>query len=301
LGGFTLQVDQNLQTQALAILTSNCASCHDTASNGGVTQILDVNHLIVSGLVVPGNPTGSQLITACNSLGMPPAGPLAPASLTVLENWISSMKLVGTAPPVVGPAPNPLPPGKVVQDDPTLHTQAMNIININCAGCHENQGAKAGGGISSIMDINVLVASGLVVAGDPSQGSMLAAISAGTMPKGGGARVTAADLQTLKNWVASMTIVNDVGQAAEATRPALSATFTGVFTNIIQPKCFACHGPVLHNSANFSSGYSSVSGDAGNILSQCQGGDMPQSPYPTLTASELAALQGWINAGKPNN
>jgi mono/diheme cytochrome c family protein len=300
LNGFTLQVDQNLQAQALAILSSNCASCHDTAINGGLTGILDVNHLVAAGYVIPGNPTGSMLITSIQSGGMPMGGALAAADLTTLENWIGSMKLVGngTPPPPPPPPPNPLPAGKTVQDDPTLHTQAMSILNINCAGCHQND---VNGGVTTILDVKYLVASGLVVAGDPTQGLLLSDIESGKMPAGTGARVTAADLQTLKNWIQSITIVNDTGQPPEYQRPPLDSSFTGIFTNIIQPKCYACHGPVGNSGGIRFTSYTAVSTDATNILDSVSGGGMPGSPYPRLTSAELSALQGWINLGKPNN
>lgn len=300
-GTTTLQVDPTLQTQAVAILTNQCASCHENVTNGGVTQILDVNHLIATGLIVVGDPNQGQLLASIESGIMPPGGTVAAADLQTLKNWISSMKLVssgtGTGTTSSTAPPPPLPPGKVVNADPTLHLQAMSILNINCAGCHEG---VTNGGVTGILDINNLVATGLVVAGDPTKGSLLASIENGLMPAGNGARVTAADLQTLKNWISSMTIVNASGQAPLPTRPPLSATFTGVFTNIIQPKCFACHGPVLHDDATFTT-YSQVANSAGDILNQCQNGNMPRAPYPALTATELSALQGWINNGKPNN
>lgn len=289
--GMTLQVDQNSQTQSLAILSSNCASCHDTASSGGVTQILDVYHLIGVGLIVPGDPTQGRIIGSIQAGTMPLGGSVSAADLLTLKNWILSMRLVagGTSP--VSPPPSLLPAGKAVQADTTLHAQAMNIININCAGCHQG---VASGGINNILDINQLVLTGLVTAGDPTQGRLIGAITAGTMPYGNGPPVKASDLQILKDWISSMTIVDaSLNLPPMPIRVALAPTFASVFANVIQPKCVACH-------LNLNS-YSSVKSGAGGILSKCQSGSMPKAPFPVLTNAEMTALQSWIQGGALNN
>jgi mono/diheme cytochrome c family protein len=296
--GQTLVIDPTLNSQAIAILTTNCATCHESATNGGVTQILDVNHLIATGIIVPGSPMQGSLISAIQTGGMPVGGMLAAADLTTLENWISSMHYVAGAPSPTSTPVSPLPPGKVVIADSTLHNQAMQVLNVNCAGCHM---ADALGGINYILDINQLVANGLVVAGDSTQGALLAQIAAGTMPQGNGARVTAADLQTLKSWINSMTIVDQsVFPTPLPTRHALDDTFSGVFANVIQPKCLACHGPVKSTEFDLNS-YTAVKSNSSDILSNCQSKNMPQSPYPSVSADELTVLQGWIKAGMLNN
>lgn len=291
--GTTLQVDQALQAQSLAILSQKCGTCHDQAALGGVTHILDVNNLIGTGLVVAGDPTKGRLIGAISDGSMPKSGTLVSASeLQTLRAWISSMVLVGGGP--VGP----LPAGKTVQVDSTLHNSAMQILNVNCAGCHQK---ITSGGLTNILDVKNLVATGMVKAGDPTQGRLIGAIADNSMPKGNGARVSAADLQTLKNWISALKIVNDVGQASPPTRPALSPTFTGVFANVIQPKCVGCHGPITRYSGKRFDSYSAVNSNKGDIQSQCQSGNMPDSPYPRLDTEELAALKSWISAGALNN
>jgi len=294
----TLSIDPTLNSQAIAILTTNCAACHGSVTSGGVTGILDVNHDISAGLIVVGNPTTSTIISAIQTGGMPVGGTLAAADLTTLKNWIASMHYVGNQP---APMPTPggaLPAGKTVIADATLHNQAMTILNTNCAACHEG---VTSGGVTAILEINALVANGLVVPGDSTQGTLLSVIQSGTMPAGNGARVTAADQQTLKNWINSMTIVDQsVAPTPMPTRHVLDATFSGVFANVIQPKCLACHGPVKSTEFNLNS-YAAVKANANNILSKTQNNSMPESPYPVLTSDELAALKTWIQNGEPNN
>src|SRR5262249_4036218 len=53
------------EQKALQILATNCSSCHGSATGiGGVSDILDVQHLIASGLIVLGHPESSPLVAA---------------------------------------------------------------------------------------------------------------------------------------------------------------------------------------------------------------------------------------------
>lgn len=298
----TLQVDQALQTQSLAILNTRCASCHQTANMGGVNQILDTAHLIASGLVVVGNSSAGRLVGSIVDGTMPPGGGVSAADLQTIKSWIASMHYgsdaPSTPPPAASTPSSPLPAGKIAKADPTLHAAAIQILNVNCAGCHMGDAAQ---GFTDVLVLNNLVASGLVVAGDPSKGDLLGTIANGTMPQGTGARVQPADVQTLKNWISSITIVDAAGQTAMPTRPALASTFTGVFANVIQPKCVGCHGPVLQDSGKRFDSYTLVKAGIAGIQKECKANTMPQAPYPKLTTAEMNALNAWVAGGTLNN
>lgn len=76
------------QLKALGILSTNCKSCHMDQSLGGVSQILDVDHLVSSQLVVPGNPDASPIFTAINENRMPRSGPLTDIEKSDIRAWI---------------------------------------------------------------------------------------------------------------------------------------------------------------------------------------------------------------------
>lgn len=295
--GSTVTSDPALQTQALGILSNKCASCHQDVTSGGITQILNVNHLIASGLIVPGNPNQGVIVGSITAGRMPLGGTISAAEIQTIKDWISTIVVSGGA-PIVDPVVSPLPSGKTVQVDSALHARAVKILNVNCGGCHQS---ITTGGITNILDVNHLVASGLVVAGDATKGRVVAVIQDGSMPSGSGARVTAADFQTLKDWINSLVIVNDTGQPKPSTRPALSSTFTGIFANIIEPKCVGCHGPVLARAGKRFDTFNAVKNSLGDIISECVSGGMPRAPYPQATADEIAALRAWSAAGAPNN
>lgn len=297
--GTTLEVDQDLQNQSLAILSAKCGICHDSVSSGGVTHILDVMHLISAGLVIPGDPSQGRLIQSIESGSMPIGGSVSPSELQTMKDWVSSMKFVDSSSPNPDPIPDPLPQDKEVRVELNLHNQAMEVLNVNCAGCH--QGVSSGGP-SNILDVNELTRSGLIVPGNSDEGRLLGAIHDGSMPKGNGARVTAADLGVLKNWIDAMVVVNkDSSLDPLPTRPSLTPTFTGVYSNIIQPKCLACHGPVKSHDGWSLNSYTAVKSRSSKLLAECQAGKMPESPYLKLSGEELTAFKTWVADGAPNN
>ena len=292
LDGGSLIADPVLQKQALEILNVKCGSCHLSSGLGGITNITDPMHLCLTGLVTPGDATKGRLILSITEGSMPQVGSVSTTELQTLKDWITSMSWAGSESP-------PLPAGKTVASDPTLRLSSLKILNVNCAGCHQT---ITSGGLTDVLNEDNLVSSAFIVAGDPTKGRLIGAIQDGTMPKGSGATVTAADLQILKNWVSSMTIVDaDPDSPHPSPRPALNATFAGVYANIIEPKCVGCHGPNLQRDGHRYDTYNNIFSDRNKILSECNDRKMPEAPYPTLTATELSALSSWIADGAPNN
>jgi mono/diheme cytochrome c family protein len=85
----------NLESDALAILQNNCASCHGAgASSGGFGSIDNVAAMIASNkYIIPGDPEGSAIykrIAVAQS--MPPSGPLAASDADTIKEWIAGLK-----------------------------------------------------------------------------------------------------------------------------------------------------------------------------------------------------------------
>ena len=82
------------ETQIRPVLTKNCYACHTNLSSGGLR--LDSRDAMLKGgkdgvVVVPGHPESSLLVSALHydaKLQMPPAGPLKPGEIAVIETWI---------------------------------------------------------------------------------------------------------------------------------------------------------------------------------------------------------------------
>lgn len=86
-----------LATSALGILTRDCGSCHAGSERaGGVGSIDDIDSLVSSGLIVPGNAALSPLFDSVRAGRMPPAGVRSRPSVGeqwLLEGFIESLSV----------------------------------------------------------------------------------------------------------------------------------------------------------------------------------------------------------------
>jgi mono/diheme cytochrome c family protein len=94
-----------VETQALAVLQSHCASCHGPGTNtAGFNTVLDVNALEASGKIVPGDALKSPLYKRIANGEMPPPAVPGPSTqeVAVLYSWIEGCRGPG---PMVGGTP----------------------------------------------------------------------------------------------------------------------------------------------------------------------------------------------------
>lgn len=68
----TVSYDPNAWSQLQTILQAQCISCHGTSGMGGVSNITNLQDLVASGVIVPGNAANSLLYMGVASGGMPP-------------------------------------------------------------------------------------------------------------------------------------------------------------------------------------------------------------------------------------
>lgn len=83
------QPTSSLPEKAVRVLTNSCLACHGTeVAYGNISKINDVQHLVATGLVVPGDVDGSSLYTAVLENRMPLGGTLSEESKAILRDWI---------------------------------------------------------------------------------------------------------------------------------------------------------------------------------------------------------------------
>lgn len=85
-------------------------------------------------------------------------------------------------------------------------------------------------------------------------------------------------------------------------------SFATLKANILDTKCARCHGVTVKGGVDFSN-YNSIMNnptlvvighpEESRIYTEVVGGDMPQDA-PALSASDIAAISDWIEAGAPN-
>ena len=239
---------------------------------------------------------------------MPPAPQaVTPTELTTIKNWILSVRVVGPLPaPAPGSGPT-VPEGMTVFSDAVLKPQAMRLLQVNCAGCHQSD---ALGGISKIMDVDHIVSTGLVVMGDATKGRLIGSIQDGSMPaRGSHLTLSTGDRQVLSSWIGSMKLV-PINPAAPslAPLPVLMPSYQSISANILIPKCTSCHGAARADSGirydSYAATMRTVSANSAansKLYTECRNGSMPDRPFVALSAAEISTIQTWINLGAGNN
>jgi mono/diheme cytochrome c family protein len=169
----------SLQQATVAILSTNCASCHGSSSGqGNVSNITDPASLISQGLVVPGSPTTSPLYSAVSSGTMPLNGTvLSSSELQTIQSWILSLSPTPTSSPTSTPTASPSP-----SPSPSASTTAIvsfsktifPVIQADCFKCHNNVAGNPV--INSYATISALVAPD-----SPANSTLYQKISTGTM------------------------------------------------------------------------------------------------------------------------
>ncbi len=192
-------------------------------------------------------------------------------------------------------------------------TLSSSIFKPRCESCHSSGNASGGVDLSSYSST---MASGVVVAGDPSGSRLLSAVSSGAMPLGG-SPLSEGDVASISGWIASgapATVSVPAPTPAPSTNPQpapsqspATATFTWINANVLQPNCVSCHSGSSAPSGIDLSSYSSVMSSAvtaGNpssskLYTATSSGSMP--PSGALPAADVTAIQSWIQAGAAND
>ena len=198
------------------------------------------------------------------------------------------------------------------------------ILNSKCGNCHVNQ--KRGN--FSLVSFNEISTGGGVIAGEPETSRLVEVIESGEMPKGGG-KVSKAELDVLKNWIAigAKYDGDNRGQSIANVAPAVTGTsdavplkrssgnetvsFAADIAPILVENCQRCHminGPRGRFSmANFAgllrggmSGTVIKPGNAqGSLLVQrLRGQDVDvMPPNKKLSEDLIEKVATWINEG----
>ena len=91
-----LLTGEPLEVKAINILTKNCGACHGpNNSQGGFSFVADVNRMIESQFLIPGQPDMSSVFTRLAGLSgaiMPPTGKIADEEIALLRDWITNRK-----------------------------------------------------------------------------------------------------------------------------------------------------------------------------------------------------------------
>jgi mono/diheme cytochrome c family protein len=192
------------------VLTSRCGKCHTDSMSGGLR--IDSRDALIQGgnsgaAIVPGDPSTSLLVEAIEQTGdlkMPKgSAKLSEEEIADIGAWI---KAGAVWPSDTAAQPEHVAPSLVAASEAGgsdfFENKVRPILANNCYSCHTDEPAA---------DLHVdsreaLLKGGksgaAIVPGDPAKSLMIEAVEQNgklKMPKGG--KLTAADVQTLSDWV----------------------------------------------------------------------------------------------------
>lgn len=183
--------------------------------------------------------------------------------------------------------------------------QAMLVLTTQCSSCHNTE-IKSGG--IDILNINEMLALGVIVPGEPSLSLIFTEIQGGRMPPSKSLAQT--DVDAIYNW-----ILDSAQPKASIPLPTpnlnplpLEAKYASIFKNILQPKCLGCHNSGSSNGVSFSS-YTATLNTVQKTLplssslytSVATRKSMPKGNPGSLSLAETKAISDWITAGALNN
>lgn len=178
-------LDPAIESASLQILSNKCSSCHtQTSGPSGVYGLQSVQHMVASGLILPGHAEDSPLFMEIQNNSMPPGQPLASAEKETLRAWINGGPSTVAPPPVVnGP-------------EPTFSYLKSNVFGPKCASCHYTGHTR--GGYAFDTYTNVLKA----VNKSKPESSVLYTISrSGQMPPRSSPQLSSEQVNLILEWI----------------------------------------------------------------------------------------------------
>ncbi|MCB0355746.1 MAG: hypothetical protein KDD40_02005 [Bdellovibrionales bacterium] len=305
--------NKELEAAALKVIQNNCQSCHGpTSTSGGIGDLTSVDYLLNKGLIIPGDSRRGRLMGSINEGSMPVNQQLSAIDISYLQEWIDfGFSLVNETNGNNNGNTTPTTPSLPTLSGSPLQVEALTIVQNKCASCH-GDATNGSGGVSNILNVQNLIDSGLIVAGNPAQGRFMASIYSGSMPTAG--PLTSSEITTLENWIKT-----DIDPKAQIDLPPpeeVKPTFSSLSKLILVPKCVACHGPTKADDGIRVDSYEYVMGLLGSkkivtaglaaeskLYNSVKGGEMPprSAGYTALSSKEVAAIRDWIHSGAAKN
>jgi mono/diheme cytochrome c family protein len=182
-----LNSQAGVQDAAINILNKHCSECHSqTATSGNVGDLGDIQYLIWSRLVIPGEPEISPIIMSISEGRMPASGPsLSGVEVDILKDWVKGLLVeeIGTGgPPVATPV------------DPKFSVLQAQIFSRQCQTCHANRNFKFDTYANVIRSLTPGNAAGSILYQAVTVGR-----TGGKMPQGGA--LSTAQIKAIEDWI----------------------------------------------------------------------------------------------------
>lgn len=182
--------------------------------------------------------------------------------------------------------------------------KAMMVLTTQCSSCHNSE-IRSGG--IDVLNMNEMLALGVVVPGEPSLSLIFTEIQTGVMPPS--KALAQADVDAVYNWILdSAKPAGSIALPPAAGPIPLEGKYASIFKNILQPKCLGCHNAGSQNGVSFAT-YTATMNTVQKTLPLSSGlytsvairRTMPKGSPGSLSAAETKAINDWITAGALNN
>lgn len=190
-----------------------------------------------------------------------------------------------------------------LNESEVLEQKAMQVLDTNCASCHNPEITSQG---VDLTNVDYMLYLGVIVPNEAGQSPLMQVLMNPSLPEHG--TLKQKDINTLNKWITEGFNEERVIELPDTAPIPLGPTFTSIRRNIIKDRCSGCHNAtsLQVNLTNFAGVLSRVTpgNAAGSLFYRRVSGNlaplMPQGG-PSLSAAELAAIEGWINAGAMDN
>ncbi len=182
--------------------------------------------------------------------------------------------------------------------------KAMLVLTTQCSSCHSSENRSGG---VDVLNVDELLALGLIVPGEPSLSLLFTEIQTGAMPPS--KALAQSDVDAIYNWILdSSKPTGSIALPPGGGPLPLEGKYASVFRNILQPKCLGCHNAGSQNGVSFAT-YNATMNTVQKTLPLSSGlytsvavrRTMPKGNPGSLSAAETKAISDWITAGALNN
>lgn len=182
--------------------------------------------------------------------------------------------------------------------------KAMTILTTRCSSCHDAN-TKAGG--VDVLNIEEMLARGVIVPNEPNLSALFNDIQSGRMPPA--KALSQSEMQAVYNWIQDgFKDPQAITTPPPPTTVPLAATYNSINTNILKTKCLGCHNSSKSDGGISFSTYTSTMNTVQKTLPLSSAlytavatrKTMPKSSA-ALPIEETKAISDWITAGANNN
>ncbi len=175
-----------LQSKSVDLIAERCNACHSGDSayanvvpgSDPITDIANVDYLLRTRLIIPGEPDLSPLYQLVSTAEMPPGQPLSFEEINLLKDWITNFN-EAPSPGGGGPLTTPLAPN--------FTSLRVNVFLSKCFTCHVNRNVR----LDTYASISAAIANN----------NLRTRVSGNTMPPVNSPQLTAEEKSFLLQWI----------------------------------------------------------------------------------------------------